>query len=262
VFQLPQKIDAGEAIVAVVGIRPLLTKTVERIRAPDWEKIGDLDKVVYRLARDLARGQLDRSSFPEIDYDGYLDTLSSGPDQEQISAMVQQFPIELHDATTAFLGQSARALNYLRTKFPISTYKTVFGAVNVEPSFYAVSKFESVLEIVDRPLAVFEMVDSGRLTSDMALAMMTVYPSLYAAIVGAIVVRCSSERASLGDKFDPHFGRALAVLLAVPGLDPGLRQQLQTPDQSQQQQKNPTAPATDSTAKAMASPSQKLDLNE
>src|SRR5580704_13683299 len=97
-FDLPQGIDAGEAILAEIGIRPLLTQKVETIRAPEWERIGRMDRIVQGLARDLAKGQLDRSSFPAVNYDRMLDALSAPIDPTQISAMVEQFPLQFHDA--------------------------------------------------------------------------------------------------------------------------------------------------------------------
>jgi hypothetical protein len=261
VFQLPPDLDPGEAVAAIVGIRPLLTKAFERITAPQWEEIGKLDKTIYSLARDLAREKLDRSSFPAIDYDQYLDALSSDVDQAQVRSIVAQFPIEFHDATTAYLGQVAKTLRFLRGKFPVSTFKTLFGTQNLEPSVTDIFAFEDLLEVVDRPLAVFELVDSGRLTSDIALALMQLYPSIYAKVVGDIVVRCATEKAAEGEDFDPHFELALAVLLAVPGVDPTLRQQLQAPPPQQQQPQQAPEPNSNTQAQRLAPPSEKSDFN-
>ncbi len=246
--------------MAVVGVRPLLTGKFERIGHEQWDQIGRLDRTIHRLARDLARGQLDHSEFPAIDYEKYLAALSSDVDPAQIETVVQQFPLELHDVTTSYLGQIGRALRYLRSKFPISTVKTIFGSTNLPASDLAILQFESLLETIDRPLSVFSMVDSGRLTSDMAVAMMAVYPSIYSAVVGAIVQRVVLEKAKLGDKFDPTFGPGLAVLLAVPGVDANLRQQLQTP--APQAQNKPQAPKPGKPQPTLAAtPSQKLELN-
>ncbi len=261
-IQLPPNIDPAEAISAVVGIRPLLTKQFERITAGQWEQIGGIEKTIYRLARDLARGQLDPAEFPAINYDRYLDALSSEIDPEQVSAIVQQFPLELHDVTTAYFGQVGKTLRFLRGKFPISTYKSIFGDQNLPPSETQIFAFEDMLEIVDQPLAVFSMVDTGRLTSDMALAMMQIYPSLYKAVVTAIVQRVALEGARQGDDFDPHFGPALAVLLAVPGLDANLRQQLQAPKPQPQQPQKAPIPNGNAAAKRLATPDQKQDLND
>jgi hypothetical protein len=262
VFELPQNIDAAEAIAAVVGVRPLLTGKVERIGHEQWDEIGRLDRTVYKLARDLARNQLDHSAFPAVDYQTTLDALSSDIDPAQIEAIVTQLPIELHAVTSAYLGQIGKTLRFLRGKFPISTYKTIFGAVNLPPSEVALFQFEDLLEIVDRPLAVFEMVDTGRLTSDQALAMQMLSPSLYSAIVTAIVQRTVVEKAKLGDDFDPHFGPGLAVLLAVPGLDPNIRQQLQAPKPQAQQPQQAPEPNSNAAAKRLAPPSEKSDLND
>lgn len=261
-IQLPQTIDPAEAVAAVVGIRPLLTSTFERITAPMWDQIGGIEQTIYRLARDLARGQLDRAEFPPIDYDQYLDALSEDVDPAQIASIVRQFPLELHDLTTAYFGQVAKTLRFLRGKFPISSVKTIFGAQNVTPADTDVFAFEDVLELVDQPLAVFEMVDTGRLTSDMALAMMQLYPSLYKAVVTAIVQRVALEGAIQGDNFDPHFGPGLAVLLAVPGVDPSLRQQLQAPKPQPAQPQKAPIPNGNAAAKRLATPDQKQDLND
>jgi hypothetical protein len=261
-IQLPQTVDPAEAIAAVVGVRPLLTSTFERITAPMWDQIGGIEAKIYRLARDLARGKLDHAEFPVVDYDQFLDALSEEVDPAQIESIVAQFPLELHEVTTDYLGQTGKELRFLRGKFPISQVKTVFGAQNVPPSDTAVFAFEDVFEVVDRPLTVFEMVDSGRLTSDQALALMQLFPSLYKAIVTAIVQRVVLEGAAQGDDFDPHFGPGLAVLLAVPGVDPTLRQQLQAPKPQPQQPQKAPIPNGNAAAKRLATPDQKQELND
>jgi hypothetical protein len=262
--QLPQDLDPGEAIAAVVGIRPLLTKKFERISADQWERIGKLDKTIYKLARDLAREQLDRTTFTPIDYDQYLTALSTDIDPAQIESIVAQFPIAFHDATTAYLGQVAKTLRFLRGKFPISTFKTLFGTQNLPPSETDIFAFEDLLEVVDNPMSVFEMVDSGRLTSDIALALMQISPSIYDKVVGDIVVRCSTEKAAT-DNFEPHFEQALSVLLAVPGVNPTLRQQLQAPPPQQPQPQQPQQapePSSNTQASRLAPTSDKPDFND
>lgn len=80
--------------------------------------------------------------------------------------------------------------------------------------------------------------------------------------MAAIVQRVVLERVRQGDSFDPHFGPALAVLLAVPGVDPNLRQQLQAPRPQPQQPQTAPIPNGNAAAKRLATPDQKQDLND
>jgi hypothetical protein len=261
-IQLPTSIDPAEAVAAIVGIRPVLTSTFERITASQWDQIGALDKTVNRLARDLARGTLDRSKFEAVNYDKYLDALSKDPDSAQIENIVEQFPIEMHSVTATYLGQVGKTLRFLRSKFPISTYKTIFGATNVTPPDTAIFAFEDLLRLIDDPLSAFEAIDCGTLTSDQAVAIQSVYPSLYHAIVQAIVLRVVKEEIRQGSNYDPHFAQPMAVLLGVPGLDSGLRQLLQTPAQRQQQPQQVPEPNSNTQAQRLAPASEKSDFND
>lgn len=247
-------------MLAVIGVRSFLDGSFQRISAPEWDQIGGLDKTVHRMARDLVRERLDHEPAPAVDYNDVLHALSEDADPAIIDRIVASFPPAAHDAATAFLAQLGKALRFLRGKLPISTYRDVFGAENLPPAETQVFAFEDLLELVDRPLAVFEMVDTGHLTSEMAVALMQLYPTLYAKVVGEIVVRCAVEKAEHPNAFDPKFGPALAVLLAVPGVDPELRQQLQAPKPQTQQQEPQQQQNSNTQAKRLAPKSAQPDL--
>src|SRR5688572_15571516 len=166
VVTFPPDIDPGEAIVAVVGVRPFLTTEIERITAPMWREISTIDRRISRLAQQLARGSLDKADAPEeVDYTPTLMAFTRPPDPEQIEAMLQDVPLQ---AALPFLVVAARAYNSLRETFPICVERTVFGANQLEPSEFALGMFEDLLEVADRPLSVFHMVASGRFTTRQA----------------------------------------------------------------------------------------------
>lgn len=256
----PPNIDPGEAIVAVVGIRSLLTKEVERIRAPQWRDIARLDIEVHRLAGAMAKGTLERAaSYPDVDYTPTLKAFSAPPEPDQIEAMLQDVPIQ---QAIPFLTCSARAWNYLKPQYPIAVERTVFGAVQLQPGDFALGMFEDLLEICDRPLTVFQMAESGRLTTKMAAAMQAVYPTLYQEIVVELVGACMSEKAERGDKWDPPFGRGMSVLLGIPGIDPNLRTQLATPPPEPEKPEPQGQPPRSKRARLIATPSDRLELDE
>lgn len=219
----PTGINPGEAILAVIGIRPILSREVERITAGQWREIFGLQRTLEKRSRELARGNLDRAeAYPEIDYEPTLDAFTRPPEPAQIEAMLQDIPMS---ASIPFLVSAARAYNYLRGQFPISVERTVFGVNQLEPGEFALGMFEDLLEIVDRPLSIFQMIESGRLTTKQAAAVQQVYPTLYSEIAVQVVLACTGEKA-VSDSWEPDFERGLSVLLGVPGVDPNLRTQL------------------------------------
>ncbi len=226
--ELPIGIDPGEAILAIVGLRPFMLRETARIYASEWTQIGDIKTTIEDLADKLVKGTVPDSSEPDLAYDKMLDGFTAPISPEVIGKITDAFPPEYHNATGLFVGTLAKAWQYLKAHFPVSVEQTLTSTHNLKPSDYALGLFEDLLEIVDKPLSVFGMVDIGRMTSAQAVALSNVYPELYKEIVGAIV------RAILAAKFEdedyePEFDRGLSVLLAVPGIDPKLRTLLGAP---------------------------------
>lgn len=251
----PKTIDPGERILAVVGVRPLLTEEVERITRPMWDEINSLEFRVHRLAQQLARGELEADdTYPAVDYEPFLDAFASPPDPDQVAEMLDDVPFA---ACVPFLGTAAKAYNYLRDHFPISVERTVFGATNLPPSSLALGAFEDLLEVLDRPLAVFSMIAEGRFTSRQAAALNAVYPTLYAEVATAIVTATMFERGAHPD-YAPDFGRGLSVLLGVPGLDPKIATNLAAPPPPKQNP--PSRPTAKGTPQLVATKSDRLEL--
>lgn len=230
-FVPPQNVDVGEAILAVVGVRPFLTREVERIGADDWREISRIEFRVSRLAQQLVQGTLEPAGSAEVDYEPTLQAFTQPPDDKQIEAMLQDVPAEY---ASAFLGQAARAINSLREVFPISVERTMFGAHQLDPALSRLLTFEDAEEIVDQPLNVFDMIAAGRVTKVLADLLQQVYPSLYTEILGAIVDRIAQEKVE-HPSYEPEFARGMAVMLGAPGVDPKLAQALEAAGQREQQ---------------------------
>lgn len=256
----PANIDPAEAILAVVGIRPLLTDEVERITRPMWNEISRLDRTIHEQARALADGNLDRSkAYPQVDYETTLKSFSAPPKPAQIEAMLRDIPA---GQDLPFLAAAARAYNYLRGLYPICVERTVFGANQLEPGEFALGAFEDLLQVVDQPLSVFGMIESGRFTTKQAAAMQAVYPTLYPEIAIEVVGACMAKK---GDQpsWDPEFGRGISVLLGVPGIDPGLRAALEATKPQPAANPPPQGqPPKSQRAKLIATKSDRLELEE
>lgn len=249
-------IDLGEACLAVVGVRSLFNGG-SKITAPQWARIHEIDKRIDFAASDLVNGSFEAQSFEAINYDATLLALASNPD---LTAVTASFPLSAADYEIAFVSQAARAFTYLRGRFPVSVVKTVTGVVNLDPSGFAVGMFEDTLEVVNDPFAIFGIVQADRMTSQLVLDLMAVFPSMYSEIVQSIVLRIVAKKAT-ETIYEPAWGRSLAVLLAVPGIDQGLRDQLQTSAITPPKAPNPPPQAAAQAAPSLlAMPSQKLDL--
>ena len=261
-FQLPPMMDPGEAILATIGMRPFLVKETGRIYASEWEAIRAISTTIRDKATELVNGKLrGKNVGPDLEYDKMLDSFSMPISGDAIDAVTNEFPPELHPAMMQFIGTLAKAFNYLKAHFPISVERTLTGVYNLPPSDYALGLFEDLLEIVDKPLSVFDMVAIGRLTSAQAVALSSIYPKLYNEIVSAIVIQILDARGEDPD-YEPDFDRGLSVLLAVPQIDPGLRTQLGMPGPTQttpQPQPSENKKEAETDAHRLASSTQKID---
>lgn len=256
----PPNIDPAECILAVVGIRPLLSAEVERITRPMWTEIERLDRTIREQSKALADGHVDREkAYPQIDYEPTLKAFSSPPKPDQVEAMLQDIPA---GQDLPFLAAAARAYNFLRGQYPICVERTVFGANQLEPGDFALGAFEDLLQVIDQPLSIFGMIESGRLTTKQAAAMQAVYPTLYPEIAIEVVGACMAKK---GDQpgWEPEFGRGISVLLGIPGVDPGLLAALQaTKPQPEEQTQQRPAPGRSQRAHLIATKSDRLELEE
>lgn len=258
---VPENIDPGEAILAVTGVRPLLTKDVERITVPMWREVGRIEQTIEKRSREFVRGGLDAAEkYPPIDYEPTLTAFAQPPEPKQIEAMLADIPMPY---ALPFLTAAARAYNTLRDRFPIAQERTVFGVNKLEPGDFALGAFEDLLEIVDRPLGVFQMAESGRLTTKQAAFMQKVYPSLYHEILVALLTATMDAKAEQPTTFDPEFGRGFSVLFGVPGIDPNLRAQLAAqPPPAAPPEERRMAAAKSKRAQLIATQSDRLELEE
>jgi hypothetical protein len=115
-------------------------------------------------------------------------------------------------------------------RYPISQYQTIAGSTNLQPTDMKKFKFKSVLEMVNEPLRVFELMSTGALLKSQAHAVRTVYPTLSACIDAALMNETVSAKA------------AKASFELPPRAEYGVKNWLQKPQISQnaavQSQKN------------------------
>jgi hypothetical protein len=214
-------IDRGECIMAVTGVRPFLTRPPGKVTTGQLNQADDVPAKLRLLASKLVLGTLDADAMPDdaVDYDGFLDAFTMPPDEDQLAAVIGNFPPADHDDAGAYLACAGRSWAYLQGRYPVAPERQLLGSVQRPPSEMALTQFEFELLIVDKPLGVFGLVDSGALLAPQARALASCYPTLHAAIVDAIGDRIAAEQAR-APSYEPPFSLALSTLSGSPHIDP------------------------------------------
>lgn len=256
-------IDRGEALLAATGVRGVITKTLGKVTQAQRQEAAGIDARIKLLASKLVLGTLeagDEQPGDPFDYDGMLHDFSEAPDADQLAKMVAGFPVEDEDDASAFQACAGRAWRYLLGRYPVSIQRKLVGAVNMPPSSLALTAFEFELLIVDKPLAVFQLVDTGALLAPQVKALVACYPTLHASVLEAIADRVETEAAEHPD-YEAPFALALSTLSGAPYLDPIVTRGLAAAGASRAQQKaqQQGRQSPDRTAQATAPPSRAND---
>lgn len=250
--------------MCVVGAQAIVFRSFEKLTPSQQSQITGMDAHIQKLAKQVCRGSLAGPSITAIDYDKWLEQLPKQPTEADFGTWIDAFTPEQHAVATAFQGQALRLITYLRTIFPVQPIVTVTSASNVTPPEVVVGKFAGQLDLLDRaPDSLFELVAEDSLTTSLALDFMRVFPSLYIACTTALVQAVRAEKIKSQD-FEPTWERSLACLLGIPGMDPGLRSQLQVPipDQGKPQPPSRQTSGEGNPAHLIATPSQSAAIEQ
>jgi hypothetical protein len=229
-------IDRGELLLSVTGIKPVLTRPVKPVTVGQIREAGDVPARLRLLASKFVLGTLEADAMPDdpVAYDALLDAFSEAPDEDQLAAMIANIPAADHDDASAYLACSGRAWAYLQGRYPIAPERGLLTATPRRPSDMALTAFEFELLIVDQPLGVFGLIDSGALLGPQVKALAACYPELHQAIAEAIVDRVQVQQAR-EPSYEPPFSLALSTLTGAPHVDPVVTRGLAAASQSRAQ---------------------------
>jgi hypothetical protein len=221
-------IDPVEIALAVIGVRPIISKTVERVKAAQFDAMDRLPKRITELARQLCAGTLEELHFGDLSYTATLRDLSEEYDAGQVEKMVARFPDDHSDLAAAFVLKAKDVSVFLRGIFPITTTTSVSGFRNIRPPDIDVRKFVIVLDAVDDPLRVFGWMAAGALLKRQVAAVRAIYPTLGKAIDAAIdeaILDARTDKKSF--ELPVHTERGVNVWHGRPPIDPKLASALQ-----------------------------------
>ena len=191
------EIDTGEVIVAVLGLRPIISKKIEKVTKADLDAIADFPFKIQRLAKKLVAGSLkEKEEMPPETYDSFLTRLTSPFDEAQIEATIGQFPGDAEDKLSA-MTISHKAFDLVASVLPKSVYQSMFSSANLAVSDPQWWTFQESFELLNDPLLVFNDIATGELLGSQATAMREIYPTISRAIDDAIMAANSEELAKV-----------------------------------------------------------------
>ena len=253
----PTPIDPGERALAVIGVKAVISKTIERVTAPQRKEMRTLEKTIAANAKALCLGEL-KCSWPALpSYQKLLDDLSDPLDIHQAEAMIEQ--LDDPEATVPFLGIASRAFNVLQDALPRSPFRSLAGMKNLPVSSPDLFHFVGLLRVLDDPLQVLELAAAGALLKYQVAAVRQIYPTVSAAIDGAVraaIVAAKSKSASFELPIKAEAG--LSTWLGIP-IDISVYQQLyRAADQRRGKPPEPTRTSIEAAAKAAMTPAERI----
>lgn len=244
-------IDPAEATLAVIGIRPLLTREIERITMEQAHEIADYGKKLYAEAKRIVRGEKSSVPLGSINYRTMLNQLFSDEfNQEQIIGMVMQFPPVLHAVTSDFFVDAGLAIKYLRQLFPREQKQTQTSVVQaLQPSALAIRRFVNTFDVLDKPMRILAHIATGSLLKSQMQAVRELYPTISPAIDDAFDEAKAYELAQKKSfQLPPLVQIGLTAWKGLPRVTPQLQSRLQNnfaaAKQTQQGQPRPQTEGT------------------
>jgi hypothetical protein len=237
------EIAAPEALLATIGIKPVISREVEKVYVSQLREAKDISKKIQKLARDMVNGELEETFDSDVDYKTLAKDLARGFNVKQVQAMVAAFPSTYRAEAAGFIALSTSLAQELAKMYPVSTYQTVTGSINQLPSDLKFWKFVNILSVLDDPLTVFALMATGALLRKQAKAIRLIYPTLSAAIDAAIfqaTVAAKVKKKSF--ELDPRAEIGVKAWNGLPPISPSLMKRFQANHQAAKARKAAATP--------------------
>lgn len=185
-----------ELMLASIGIRPIITRKVEKISRADLNEMVTMPSAIVRLSRQIVQGEQFETTFGKDSYRDLLTDLARGWDYDQAQEMLEKVPTDYHVIASAVLVKASSLIAEMDKDYPTSTYVTLSGETKLAISDKKSYSFFSILECIDRPLVVFELMSTGAILQSQVNAIREVYPTMAKNIDAALLDSISRARAA------------------------------------------------------------------
>lgn len=247
-------LDPTEAILAVIGVKPILSKEVERVTMAQLHEAEDLGKRIYREAKSIINGETFDVPTVAINYKKMLHDLTEEFNEGQLQAMVAAFPAQLDSIAASFIVDAKKVVDYLKSMFPIRNKQTLLGPENILPSELSIRRFATAFDVLDNPMRTLMHIANGSLLKSQAKAVQQIYPSISEAISDALMDAGTDAKAAKKSYEVPaRVSIGWSAWRNIPRISPQLQQRLQTNFvKAQQEQPKPQSQASGGQASVAA----------
>lgn len=257
------QIDPVESLLAVVGVRHLVSKDVPFVTKAQTVEATRLPATIERQARAVVLGKLEPVKLYSVDYDATLRDLYDEWTPKQLEQVSAALETNAPDMAVAFQAKAKDVLTFLQGIFPRAQYTTFIGASNVVPNDMAIYAFESVLEVLDEPDRVFAFMAAGAITKRQVDAFRKCYPTIAQAIDEALRDAAADEKSKHPSfELDPTTELGVQRWMGQPAVSPQTQALLQAAVPKPPGPPAPTGGSPKGTiaAKEALTPSQKADM--
>lgn len=178
----PPAIDPGEALLAVCGMIPVISRDVKRFTKLQLREVVALPKKLRRLARAMIRGSLEQPTVELRPYSWMLDNLSKPFNEDHLAQLMDTLPKIAQIAAPAFQHVAKKCFDGMQAALPRSTSTTFVGVRNLPPADPLYFRFLGVLSLMNEPLSVFAFMQCAMILKSQTDAFRLIYPTLSARI--------------------------------------------------------------------------------
>lgn len=254
----------GEALLAVIGLGPIVDKGSARITEEKRAKLLRLSQTVEKHCRDfLTETEWRKPMSPgPVEWKPWVSLMTvPEPDRARECVEVSKKILDPEDAG-AYAGQALEAWNYLAAQFPRTMKRQLIGAAPEPPPEVYLYRFRRAYFVCDDPMGLLEQLLCGFVNTDEVTAMEKIFPTIYADAQRQFVVQ-AKEQKTAHPKWDLPRKRwePLRTFLRIarrPGYVAELQKRFAMPEP--QEQRTPGTLNTEDLAKQHTTPTQRAEL--
>lgn len=180
---LTTEINDGEAALAVVGMKAVLSRKVEKITAEQRREMKNYGKAVEKYVKALFADEV-KCAWPELPtYKFMLDATSETVQQGQIEEMISVLPPQTQTDFVILAGKIYKALQAtLPKRISVSLSGTEQLTID-DPTYFA---FCNQFRVLNNPMQVLELASSAALLRTQCDVIRASFPTISAAMDEAI----------------------------------------------------------------------------
>lgn len=186
----------GEALLAVVGLGPILGEGKASLTQDKREQLGRLSSDVRKACKAFLTGEgWEKPKSPgPVEWKPWVSLMSIPPDPARIKEAAEGF-IDPEDSA-AYIQQALEAWRYLAAQFPRTMKRQLIGVAAEPPPEVYLYRFRRVYTVLDDPLGLLDQLCKGFINTDEQDAFATIFPTMFAEAQRAFILEAQALKAA------------------------------------------------------------------